>query len=109
MTKATKTACRVMVAAMLLLPIQAVRADMIALDRALAGQSAHQAALAQLEAHGISTAAARERVAAMSGEEAAALARQIESLPAGGNAALAFLGIILFFAFMINKMLETGK
>jgi hypothetical protein len=107
MTKAGKSVCRALVAAMILLPMQAVRADMIAVERALADQ--HQAAARQLQAHGISSDEARERVAAMTDEEAAALSKELETLPAGGNAVFAFLAIIFFFAFVINQMYYTKK
>lgn len=103
MTTVMKSVCRVLVAAMMLLPVHAVRADMIAVERALAAPSAHQAALGRLQAMGISSNIARERVAAMTDEEAAGLARELESLPAGGagSAAFAFLGVLLLFAFAI--------
>ena len=122
MQSARKTVCTLLVASMTLLPIHAARADTIALERALASQGAaqdayqdahqaahqdaHQAALAQLQAHGISADAARERVAAMTGEEAATLAAQLESLPAGGNAAIAFLAVILFIAYVFSESMN---
>ena len=114
MQSARKTVCSLLVASMTLLPIHAARADTIALERALASQGAaqdahqdaHQAARAQLQAHGISADAARERVAAMTGEEAATLAAQLESLPAGGNAAIAFLAVILFLAYVFSESMN---
>jgi hypothetical protein len=42
-------------------------------------------ARAQLLAHGVDPAQARARVAALSDEEAAVLAKQMETLPAGGR------------------------
>ena len=111
MKSARKTVCALLVASMTLAPIHAARADMIALDRTLerqgAPQDAHRAALAQLQAHGISADQARERVAAMTDAEAAALAAQLESLPAGGNALFAFLAIMLFLAFVVYQTMNA--
>ena len=110
MQTARKTVCSLLVASMTLLPIHAARADTIALERAFASQGAaqdaHPAARAQLQAHGISADAARERVAAMTGAEAATLAAQLESLPAGGNAAIAFLAVILFLAYVFSESMN---
>ena len=110
MKSARKTVCTLLAASMALLPIHAVRADMIALERTPASQDApqdaHRAALKQLQAHGISADVARERVAALTDEEAATLAAQLEPLPAGGNAAFAFLGLILFFAFVVYETMN---
>ena len=60
-----------------------------------------------LEAHGVSSADVRARVAAMTDEEAAELAGQIETLPAGGDV----LGVLLtvFVILLITDILGFTK
>lgn len=65
----------------------------------LAGVLERSDVRARLQAYGVDPAQARERVAALSDEEAARLAAQIDELPAGGDvlgaAVLVFL-VLLF-------------
>jgi hypothetical protein len=63
---------------------------------------------AQLQAHGVNPAAVKARVAAMTDEEVAQLAGQIESLPAGGADVL---GVILavFIILLITDILGFTK
>ena len=62
---------------------------------------------AQLEARGVQPADVKARVAAMTDEEAAQLAAQIDSLPAGGDV----LGVILtvFIVLLITDILGFTK
>jgi predicted small lipoprotein YifL len=62
---------------------------------------------AQLQAHGVSSADVKARVAAMTDEEVRALAGQIESLPAGGD----ILGVILivFLVLLLTDILGFTK
>ena len=62
---------------------------------------------AQLEANGVNPADIKARVAAMTDEEAAQLAGQIDSLPAGGDV----LGVILtvFLVLLITDILGFTK
>ena len=61
----------------------------------------------QLEARGVNPADVKARVAAMTDEEAAQLAAQIDSLPAGGDV----LGVILtvFIVLLITDILGFTK
>lgn len=54
----------------------------------------------QLQSHGVSPADAKARVAALSDEEAAKLAHQIDSAPAGGDAG-AVIGALLIVALVL--------
>jgi hypothetical protein len=62
----------------------------------------------QLQAHGVSPADVKARVAAMTDEEAAALARQIEALPAGGADVLGVL-LTVFIVLLITDILGFTK
>jgi hypothetical protein len=63
---------------------------------------------AQLEAHGVRPADVKSRVAAMSDEEAAQLAGQIESLPAGGADILG-VALTIFLVLLITDILGFTK
>jgi hypothetical protein len=56
---------------------------------------------AQLQAYGLSVEQAKSRVAALSDAEAAQLAAQIESLPAGGDAGAIIGAIVLVFLVLL--------
>jgi anti-sigma factor RsiW len=62
---------------------------------------------AQLQSHGVSPADVKARVAAMSDDEVAQLAGQIDSLPAGGD----ILGILftVFIVLLITDILGFTK
>ena len=62
----------------------------------------------QLEAHGVNPADVKARVAAMSDAEAAALAGQIEALPAGGADVLGVL-LTVFIILLITDILGFTK
>ena len=61
---------------------------------------------AELERHGLSADVAKERIAALTDAEAAALAEQIDSAPAGG-----IIGAILlvFFVLLVTDILGFTK
>jgi hypothetical protein len=62
---------------------------------------------AQLEAYGVNVKDVNARLAALTDEEIAQLARQVDSLPAGGDAAGAILGlaILVFVILVITDLL----
>lgn len=63
--------------------------------------------LAQLEQMGVSKTDAQARVAALTDEEAAAYAKQIDSLPAGGDIVGALL--LIFFVLLVTDILGLTK
>jgi len=66
---------------------------------------------AQLQAHGVSVEQAKARVMALSDAEAAQLAAQIDSLPAGGSAAGALISavLIVFLVLLLTDILGFTK
>ncbi len=78
--------CRALVLSLLIFSMQEAGAELIPIGPAADLQR-------QLETLGVSPSEARERIAAMTEEERARLARDIQSLPAGGN-----LGYEIVFA-----------
>lgn len=98
---------------------QTVQAAMIGTEQVAAVENAKQnqarivAALerpdvvAQLEQFGVSKADAQARVAVMTDEEAAMLAEQIETLPAGGDVLGALL--LVFFVLLVTDILGLTK
>jgi hypothetical protein len=114
---------RVLVASLIWLPLQA-QAGLIATDRtvaaaaAQAGQTGQAAAAraaiaAQLENLGVPGDQARERVAALTDEEAASLAARVADAPAGAGAEIAIILIIAFliwrFGFSDQAKAERSK
>jgi hypothetical protein len=87
-----------------MLPTQAQSAEhsrvLIVLDR--------EDVRVQLQAHGVSPAEVRARVAAMTDDEVAQLAGQIDSLPAGGVDALGFI-LTVFVVLLITDILGFTK
>lgn len=65
----------------------------------------------QLQAHGLSPEQAKARVAAMTDAEAAQLAAQIDSLPAGGDplGALISAVLIVFLVLLLTDILGFTK
>jgi hypothetical protein len=59
--------------------------------------------LAQLRVHGVNPADVKARVAAMSDDELAQLAGQIDSLPAGGTDVLGFI-LVVFIILLITDI-----
>jgi uncharacterized small protein (DUF1192 family) len=62
---------------------------------------------AKLESYGVSVADVKARVAALSDDEAAQLASQIDNAPAGGDAAGALIGaaLIVFLVLLLTDIL----
>lgn len=99
---------------------QVVQAAMIGTDQVLAASAAQQnrariaAALerpevmAQLESLGVSREDARSRVAALTDEEAATMASQIDSLPAAGSDIVGAL-VLIFFVLLVTDILGLTK
>jgi len=98
---------------------QAVQAAMIGTEQVLAAERTTQnqarivAALerpeviAQLERYGVSKSDAQARVAVLTDEEAATLAEQIDTLPAGGDVLGAVL--LIFFVLLVTDILGFTK
>src|SRR5437763_11272711 len=91
------------------------QAAMVMTDSALAGtQRAHVERLlaradvqARLEAYGVSAADVKARVAALSDDEAAALAAKIDGLPAGGD--LIGAVVLVFLILLLTDILGFTK
>ena len=114
---ASRMICRLLIAAMVMMPFQAVNAGMIGTDRvvSVAAPDADRAAVlslinraevqAQLQSLGISPKAASDRVMALTDEEAGALAGKLQSLPAGAEISgltwllLVVIGFGIYFNF----------
>ena len=86
--------CRFLIASMLLMSFGAARAGMIGADQAAAGGHGDRAIVMSmldradvangLRAQGVDPQAAKDRVAAMTDDEASALKGRIDAVPAGG-------------------------
>jgi uncharacterized protein DUF6627 len=65
----------------------------------------------QLQAHGVTLEQAKARVAALSDAEAAQLAAQIDSLPAGGDGVGALISalLIVFLVLLLTDILGLTK
>jgi hypothetical protein len=99
---------------------QSVQAAMISTEQIAAATTAQQnqariaAALdrpevqAQLEKLGISKSEAQIRVASLTTEESAAMARQIDSLPAGGDGIIGAL-VLIFVILLVTDILGLTK
>ncbi|HYX62841.1 MAG TPA: PA2779 family protein [Burkholderiales bacterium] len=107
-----KTLCRLLIALMIWTPYQIASAGMIGTDKVVT--SAAQADRAtvlnyltrgdvqnQLQAMGIDPATAKDRVAAMTDEEASSLAGRINSMPAGAMSDGAAILLIIVIAAAI--------
>lgn len=98
---------------------QTVQAAMIGTEQALAETHAQRdqsriaatlerpEVIAHLEQLGVAKADAQARVAALSDEEAATLAAQIDSLPAGGDVVGAL--VLIFFVLLVTDILGLTK
>jgi hypothetical protein len=91
------------------------QAAMVATDSALAGSQRAQVARlleradvqARLGSYGVSAADVKARVAALSDDEAAALAARIDSLPAGGD--LIGAAVLVFLILLLTDILGFTK
>jgi hypothetical protein len=112
MTRIDRAMARILVACMCLgAPIPAAHAELVATDRVetevrdsarerLSSLLDRADVRAALESHGVSSAEAKARVAALSDDEVGRLAAQFDSLPAGGG-----LESVLWFAFLVFVIL----
>jgi hypothetical protein len=105
----TRTICRLLVALMIWTPFQIAQAGMIGTEQvaSAASQSDRDTVLSyltraevasQLQALGIEPGTAKDRVAALSDQEAQSLAQRIQSMPAGSSDAGAVLLVIVIAA-----------
>ena len=92
-----RNCCRLLIALMIWAPYQVASAGMIATDESVASSAAQDRAevVSALRALGVDAAAAKDRVAAMTDQEARVLAGEIASVPAGGVYAAGLVAIIL--------------
>lgn len=100
------TLCRLLVALMIWAPFQATHAGMIATEqvaaRAALGDLVVRADVArELQALGVDPAQVRSRIGAMTDQEVASLAGQIESLPAGSLSNGAAIVLIIVVAAVV--------
>lgn len=98
---------------------QTVQAAMIGTEQVLAANAAQQnrakiaaamdrpEVMAQLEQLGVNKSDAQERVATLTDEEAASLAGQIDSLPAGGDVVGAL--VLIFVILLVTDILGLTK
>jgi len=92
------------------------QAAIVATDAALAAAQRDRVATllgradvrAQLEAHGVRPADVQARVAALTDEEVAQLAGQLDRLPAGGEGIIGAL-VIVFLVLLITDLLGLTK
>ena len=97
--------CRVLAASMIVLPFNA-QAGLIGTDQATMVDRG--AVAAQLQGFGLSPQEARERVAALTDAEAAALANHIDALPAGGVVGVLPI-LVLIFLFWRFALSDEAK
>lgn len=110
---ASRMICRLLIAAMVVMPFQAVNAAMIGTERVVSATSpdADRAAVlsvinraevqSQLQSLGISPKAAGDRVMALTDQEVSALAGKLDSLPAGAKINGITWLLLVVFAFGI--------
>ena len=114
MKSVTRMVCRFLIVAMAMLPFQSVQAGMIGADQVAAaanGQADRATVLGfmsrsevagQLQAMGVDLQTAKDRVAAMTDQEARTLAGNLDSLPAGAkNSGWAWAVVIVLAVWII--------
>ena len=93
-----------------------VQAGMVSTETAVAGAERERVASfleradvrAQLQAQGVDAMQAKARVAALTDEEAAALAARIDALPAGGADVLGVI-LVVFLVLLLTDILGFTK
>ncbi len=100
-----RAACRVLIALMIWTPYQIAQAGMIGTDQVVQSSQTDRGAIlsfvnraevaGQLQAFGIDSSAAKDRVASMSDEDVRYLSGKIESLPAGANNSALLLVVVI--------------
>lgn len=94
--------CRLLVACLACLPFHA-QAEMVGTQQVLSAAQAGAARAAitgQLQAYGLASEQARERIAALTDAEVLSLAERIDSLPAGEGVPGLTIGVILVVIFL---------
>ena len=111
----TNLICRLLVVALMMLPFQQGQAGMIGTDQMVSAATAQadrntvlnllgrSKIASELQSLGVDPQAARDRVAAMTDQEVHALAGKVNAVPAGADAGLVLLVLVIFiiwyFAF----------
>ena len=109
-----KAICRFLIASLLLMSFTTAQAGMIGADQLGASSSGAQLdrlavlgvlnrpeVASQLQAQGLDSQVARERVASMSDSEVQALKGQIDSLPAGATSNGVWIGVAVVVALVV--------
>ena len=114
-----KMLCRLLIALMIWTPYQLAQAEMIGTERLVSSGTVDRSGLmnilersdvlSQMQTLGIDPALAKERVQAMTDEEATALANQLESLPAGGLSDAGAVLLIIIIAAGIWWWFFSGR
>lgn len=111
-----KAISRLLIISMLALPFQAAQAGVIGTDQAVSASTQNDREMlvsavdrpevtSQLQAMGLSTSAAKDRIAAMTDEEVRTLAGNVESLPAGakitgwGWFGIVAVGVLIYYLY----------
>ena len=115
MTSVTRMICRFLILAMAMLPFQSVQAGMIGTDQvasAASGQADRATVLGvmnrsevagQLQAMGVDLQTAKDRVAAMTDQEARTLAGDLDSLPAGATSGWVWAVVIVLAVWIFYR------
>lgn len=115
MGSVTRMICRFLIVAMAMLPFQSVQAGMIGTDQvvsAASGQADRATVLGimnrsevagQLQAMGVDLKTAKDRVAAMTDQEARTLAGNLDSLPAGATSGWAWAVVIALAIWIVYR------
>lgn len=111
--------CRTLIVSLVMLPFHTVQAGMIGTDQVVTAAQARAARAAvtsfvsradvagQLQALGLTTQNAKDRVAALTDAEVAKIAGQIDSLPAGAHSVaillIILIGVLLWWTIERTK------
>jgi hypothetical protein len=107
--------CRLLIASVMALSVQTARAGMIGADQVTSAAGAQSerntvlsalsrpAVTSELQALGVDSQAARDRVAAMSDEELRALAGKMNSLPVGGEGLVVVVLLVLIVVLLFRR------
>lgn len=107
--------CRFLILAMAMLPFQSVQAGMIGTDQvasAASGQADRATVLGfinrtevagQLQALGVDLQTAKDRVAAMTDQEARTLAGKLDSLPAGATSGWVWAVVVVVVIWIVYR------
>jgi hypothetical protein len=110
-TSMKKLTCRVLVVSLMTLSLQTARAGLISAEQAAPASASAERALilntldrsevaAQLQAAGVDPQSARDRVAAMTDQEARTLAQDIQTAPAGALSTAGWIAVVAIVALV---------